>query len=206
MKIGRRGSLSAFFTAKGIQGHSAYPHRAKNPLPALVRLMDIFANHELDQGTDHFGPSNLAITTIDTGNPANNVIPAQARATINIRFNDAHNTQSLSDWIKEQTIVVVRETGIDIDVKIKISGESFVTPPGRLSDIVSEAVSAEIGQLPEISTTGGTSDARFVRNHCPVVEFGLVGKSMHGVDERVEIAQISQLKSVYTRILKDYFA
>ena len=206
MKIGRRGSLSAFFTAKGIQGHSAYPHRAKNPLPALVRLLDIFANHEMDQGTDHFGPSNLAITTIDTGNLANNVIPAQAKATINIRFNDTHNSQSLSDWIKEQTILIVQETGIDIDVKIKISGESFVTPPGRLSDIVSMAVCAETGKLPKLSTTGGTSDARFVKNHCPVVEFGLVGKSMHGVDERVEIAQISQLKSVYTRILKDYFA
>ena len=206
MKIGRRGSLSAFFTAKGIQGHSAYPHRAKNPLPALVRLMDTFANHEMDQGTKHFGPSNLAITTIDTGNPANNVIPAQAKATINIRFNDTHNSQSLSDWIKEQTILVVQETGIDIDVKIKISGESFVTPPGRLSDIVSKAVCAETGKFPELSTTGGTSDARFVKNHCPVVEFGLVGKRMHGVDERVEIAQISQLKSVYTRILKYYFA
>ena len=206
MKIGRRGSLSAFFTAKGIQGHSAYPHRAKNPLPALVRLLDIFANHEMDQGTDHFGPSNLAITTIDTGNLANNVIPAQAKATINIRFNDTHNSQSLSDWIKEQTILVIQETGIDIDVKIKISGESFVTPPGRLSDIVSQAICAETGKFPELSTTGGTSDARFVKNHCSVVEFGLVGKSMHGADERVEIAQISQLKSVYTRILRDYFA
>ena len=206
MKIGRRGSLSAFFTAKGIQGHSAYPDRAKNPLPALVRLMDIFANYEMDQGTNHFGPSNLAITTIDTGNPANNMIPAQAKATINIRFNDTHNSQSLSDWIKEQTILVIQETGIDIDVKIKISGESFVTPPGRFSDIVLKAVCAETGKFPELSTSGGTSDARFVKNHCPVVEFGLVGKSMHGVDERVEIAQISQLKSVYTRILKDYFA
>ncbi len=206
MKIGRRGSLSAFFTAKGVQGHSAYPHRAKNPLPALVRLMDIFANQELDQGTDHFGPSNLAITTIDTGNPANNVIPAKAEATINIRFNDMHSGQSLSDWIKEQIILVTQKTGIDIDVEIKISGESFVTPPGRLSDTVSKAISAETGKLPELSTTGGTSDARFVKDHCPVVEFGLVGKTIHGVDERVEVAQIRQLKSVYMRILQDYFA
>ncbi|NDD09562.1 MAG: succinyl-diaminopimelate desuccinylase, partial [Rhodobacteraceae bacterium] len=206
MKIGRRGSLSAFFTAKGIQGHSAYPHRAKNPLPALVRLMDVFANHELDQGSDHFGPSNLAITTIDTGNPANNVIPAQAKATINIRFNDTHTGQSLSSWIKEQTDVISRETGIEIGVEIKISGESFVTPPGRLSDLVSKVVQAETGKLPELSTTGGTSDARFVKDHCPVVEFGLVGKTMHAVDERVEVAQIHRLKSVYTRILQDYFA
>ena len=206
MKIGRRGSLSAFFTAKGIQGHSAYPHRAKNPLPALVRLMDVFAKHELDQGSDHFGPSNLAITTIDTGNPANNVIPAQAKATINIRFNDIHTGQSLSRWIKEETDVISHETGIEIGVEIKISGESFVTPPGRLSDLVSKAVQAETGKLPELSTTGGTSDARFVKDHCPVVEFGLVGKTMHAVDERVEVAQINQLKSVYTRILQDYFA
>jgi len=206
MKIGRRGSLSAFFTAKGIQGHSAYPHRAKNPLPALVRLMDVFAKHELDQGSDHFGPSNLAITTIDTGNPANNVIPAQAKATINIRFNDIHTGQSLSRWIKEETDVISHETGIEIGVEIKISGESFVTPPGRLSDLVSKAVQAETGKLPELSTTGGTSDARFVKDHCPVVEFGLVGKTMHAVDERVEVAQIHQLKSVYTRILQDYFA
>jgi len=206
MKIGRRGSLSALFTAKGIQGHSAYPHRAKNPLPALVRLMDVFANHELDKGSDHFGPSNLAITTIDTGNPANNVIPAQAKATINIRFNDIHTGQSLSRWIKEETDVISHETGIEIGVEIKISGESFVTPPGRLSDLVSKAVQAETGKLPELSTTGGTSDARFVKDHCPVVEFGLVGKTMHAVDERVEVAQINQLKSVYTRILQDYFA
>ena len=206
IKIGRRGSLSAFFTAKGVQGHSAYPHRAKNPIPALLSLMDTFVNHELDKGTDHFGPSNLAITTIDTGNPANNVIPAQAKATINIRFNDTHSGQSLSDWIKEQTLLVARETGIDIGVEIKISGESFVTPPGRLSDIVSKAVFAETGKWPELSTTGGTSDARFVKNHCPVVEFGLVGKTIHGVDERVEIVQICQLKSVYMQILQDYFA
>ena len=205
MKIGRRGSLSAFFTAIGVQGHSAYPHRAKNPLPALVRLMDLFANHELDEGTDHFVPSNLAITTIDTGNPANNVIPAQAKATINIRFNDKHSGQSLIRWIEQQTGLVIQETGIDIAVEVKISGESFVTPPGRLSDIVSKAIFAETGKSPELSTTGGTSDARFVKNHCPVVEFGLVGKTMHGIDERVAMVQIRQLKSVYTRILKDYF-
>ena len=134
------------------------------------------------------------------------MIPALAKATINIRFNDTHSGQSLGDWIKEQTVLVAQQTGIDISVEIKVSGESFVTPPGRLSDIVSRAVAAETGKSPELSTTGGTSDARFIRNHCPVVEFGLVGKTMHGVDERVEIVQIHQLKSVYTRILQDYFS
>ncbi len=206
IKIGRRGSLTAFFTAKGVQGHSAYPHLAKNPIPAMVRLMDGLADHELDQGTEHFDPSNLAITTIDTGNPVNNVIPGQIKATVNIRFNDAHSGQSLSDWIMEQTNRVAHQTGIEFSVDIKRSGESFLTPPGQLSSIISNAVHAETGKTPALSTTGGTSDARFVKDICPVVEFGLVGKRMHGVDERVEVEQIHSLKAVYTRILQDYFA
>ncbi|ATG37547.1 succinyl-diaminopimelate desuccinylase DapE [Phaeobacter piscinae] len=205
IKIGRRGSLSAWFTVTGVQGHSAYPHRAKNPLNAMVRLMDRLASHELDQGTDHFDASTLAVVTIDTGNPATNVIPAQARSTVNIRFNDAHSGAALSDWLRAEAARVARDFDVDIGVEIKISGESFITPPGPLSDLVSAAVEAETGRKPELSTTGGTSDARFVKNHCPVVEVGLVGKTMHQVDERVEIAQIHQLKSIYGRILRDYF-
>ncbi|AHD11420.1 succinyl-diaminopimelate desuccinylase [Phaeobacter gallaeciensis] len=206
IKIGRRGSLSAWFTVTGVQGHSAYPHRAKNPLNAMVRLMDRLASHELDQGTDHFDASTLAVVTIDTGNPATNVIPAQARSTVNIRFNDAHTGAELSDWLRAEAARVAKDFDVDIGVEIKISGESFITPPGPLSDLVSAAVEAETGRKPELSTTGGTSDARFVKNHCPVVEIGLVGKAMHQVDERVEIAQIHQLKSIYGRILRDYFA
>ncbi|AUQ76301.1 succinyl-diaminopimelate desuccinylase [Phaeobacter piscinae] len=205
IKIGRRGSLSAWFTVTGVQGHSAYPHRAKNPLNAMVRLMDRLASHELDQGTDHFDASTLAVVTIDTGNPATNVIPAQARSTVNIRFNDAHSGAALSDWLRAEAARVASDFDVDIGVEIKISGESFITPPGPLSDLVSAAVEAETGRKPELSTTGGTSDARFVKNHCPVVEVGLVGKTMHQVDERVEIAQIHQLKSIYGRILRDYF-
>ncbi|MEC8628957.1 MAG: succinyl-diaminopimelate desuccinylase [Pseudomonadota bacterium] len=206
MKIGRRGSLTAYFTAKGTQGHAAYPHRALNPLPALARLIDRLASHELDQGTDHFDASTLAVTTIDVGNPATNVIPAEGRATINIRFNDIHSGDSLTQWLQSQIDAVAAETGVAFDMRIKVSGESFLTPPGALSDLVAAAVLDETGVDPVKSTSGGTSDARFVKNHCPVVEFGLVGKTMHQVDEHVEVAQIEQLKSIYTRILRDYFA
>jgi succinyl-diaminopimelate desuccinylase len=206
IKIGRRGSLTAFFTVTGKQGHSAYPHRANNPLPAMARLMDRLASHELDQGTDHFDASTLAIVTIDTGNPATNVIPAQAAATVNIRFNDKHSGDSLTAWLQSQVDAVASDYNIQIDMRVKVSGESFITPPGALSDLVSAAVQAETNIVPELSTTGGTSDARFVKAHCPVVEFGLVGQSMHQVDEHVEVAHIHQLKSIYTRILRDYFA
>jgi succinyl-diaminopimelate desuccinylase len=206
MKIGRRGSLNGYFTVVGQQGHSAYPHRALNPMPAMARLMDRLASHELDTGTAHFDASTLAVVTIDTGNPATNVIPAQTRATINIRFNDSHSGASLSEWLQAEAAQVDAEFGTKTAVMIKISGESFLTPPGPLSDLVARSVAAQTGVTPELSTTGGTSDARFVKDHCPVVEFGLVGKTMHQVDERVEIAQIHQLKAIYARILKDYFA
>ena len=206
MKIGRRGSMNAWFTVTGKQGHSAYPHRALNPMPAMARLMDRLASHELDQGTDHFDASTLAVVTIDTGNAATNVIPAETRACINIRFNDIHTGEGLSYWLRDEAAKVDAEFGTKTEVQIKISGEAFLTPPGPLSDLVAKAVEAETGVTPELSTTGGTSDARFVKNHCPVVEFGLVGKTMHAVDERVEVAQIVQLKAIYARILQDYFA
>ncbi len=206
IKIGRRGSMSAWFEVIGTQGHSAYPHRANNPLPAMVRLMDRLASHELDQGTAHFDASTLAVVTVDTGNPATNVIPARCKATVNIRFNDTHSGASLSDWLKAEAAQVAEAFGVEITTRIKISGESFLTPPGPLSDLVAKAVEAETGVTPELSTTGGTSDARFIKDHCPVVEFGLVGQSMHQVDEHVRLAHIETLKAVYARILKDYFA
>jgi succinyl-diaminopimelate desuccinylase len=206
MKIGRRGSMTAQITATGVQGHSAYPHRAKNPLSAMVRLLSRLDGEPLDRGTPHFDPSTLAITTIDCGNPANNVIPARATATVNIRFNDTHSGATLSDWIRGEAAVVAEATGVEIALKISISGESFLTPPGEFSALVATAVQAETGHKPVASTSGGTSDARFVKDHCPVVEFGLVGKTMHQVDERVEIAHIHTLKAIYSRILRDYFA
>ncbi|MFT5065184.1 MAG: succinyl-diaminopimelate desuccinylase [Yoonia sp.] len=206
MKIGRRGSLTAWITLTGVQGHSAYPHRAKNPLHAGVRLLDRLASHEMDQGTDHFDPSSLAVVTIDTGNPATNVIPSQMTAAVNIRFNDQHSGASVSAWLQVEADKIMLETGVTVTMKIKISGESFITPPGDLSDLVAGAVKTETGRTPELSTSGGTSDARFVKNHCPVVEFGLVGRTMHQVDERVAVDQIGQLKAIYMRILTNYFA
>ena len=203
IKIGRRGSMTAWFIITGVQGHSAYPHRAKNPLPAMARLMDRLASFELDQGTDH---STLAVVNIDTGNNATNVIPAETRSVVNIRFNDTHSGAGLSDWLRAEADTIAQEFSVNVETEIKISGESFLTPPGDLSALVAKAVEAETGRVPEFSTTGGTSDARFVKNHCPVVEFGLVGKSMHQVDERVVVEQITQLKQIYTRILRDYFA
>lgn len=206
IKIGRRGSLTAKFRVIGSQGHSAYPHRANNPLPAMVRLMDRLASHTLDDGTAHFDASTLAVVTVDTGNPASNVIPAECRATVNIRFNDVHSGASLTAWLEAQADEVRKDFGVEIVLEVKISGESFITPPGDLSDLVARAVEAETGVSPELSTTGGTSDARFVKAHCPVVEFGLVGQSMHQVDEHVKVAHITELKAIYTRILHDYFA
>lgn len=205
MKIGRRGSLTAFFTVHGVQGHSAYPDRAKNPLPAVARLVDLLSSHVLDTGTAHFDPSTLAVVTIDTGNPATNVIPATTRATVNIRYNDLHTGDSLTRWLRDQADGVAAAFGLRIEMSVKISGESFLTPPGPLSDMVATAVEAETGRRPALSTSGGTSDARFVKDHCPVVEFGLVGRTMHQVDERVSVAQIGQLKAIYARILRDYF-
>jgi succinyl-diaminopimelate desuccinylase len=206
MKIGRRGSMNGYFTITGVQGHAAYPHRANNPLPAMARLMDQLSTATLDTGTAHFDASTLAVVTIDTGNPATNVIPAQCRATVNIRFNDAHSGASLTNWLQEHANEVSKDFNLRVDLDVSISGESFMTPPGELSDLVARAVQVETNRTPVLSTSGGTSDARFVQHHCPVVEFGLVGKTMHQVDERVEIAQIHQLKSIYTRILRDYFA
>ncbi|MGB5863220.1 MAG: succinyl-diaminopimelate desuccinylase [Sulfitobacter sp.] len=206
IKIGRRGSMTTRFRVVGKQGHSAYPHRANNPLPAMMRLMDRLASHELDTGTDHFDPSTLAVVTVDTGNPATNVIPAECSATVNIRFNDTHSGASLTEWMDAEIDAICEAYSVQIETKTKISGESFITPPGDLSTMVSDAVKAVTGVTPTLSTTGGTSDARFVKSHCPVVEFGLVGQSMHQVDEHVRVDHIHELKAIYTRILQDYFA
>ena len=205
IKIGRRGSMTAFFTATGRQGHSAYPHRAANPLPPLVRLLDRLAGHELDKGTEHFDPSTLALTTIDVGNPANNVIPERARATCNIRFNDAHTSRKLAMWILQEAAAATAGSEVRIETEFKVSGESFITEPGLLSEVISEAASAETGRTPELSTTGGTSDARFIKAMCPVAEFGLVGKTMHQVDERAPVEEIRALARIYRGVLDRYF-
>ncbi|SET21492.1 succinyl-diaminopimelate desuccinylase [Oceanicella actignis] len=206
MKIGRRGSMTAWITAHGRQGHAAYPHRALNPLPALARLVDRLASRRLDEGTEHFEPSTLAVTTIDVGNPATNVIPAEGRATVNIRFNDAHDSASLEAWLRDEAERVARETGVRFDLRVKVSGESFLTPPGPFCQLIADAVEAETGLRPVASTSGGTSDARFVKDMCPVVEFGLAGATMHQTDERVPAEDVRKLARIYARIMRDYFA
>ena len=206
MKIGRRGSMTARLEARGVQGHSAYPARARNPMSALVALLARLEETALDAGTPHFDASTLAITTIDCGNPANNVIPARGTATVNIRFNDAHSGASLTAWLRGHAAAVQAATGVEIGVIVSVSGESFLTPPGDFSALVAGAVQAETGRVPVASTSGGTSDARFVKDHCPVVEFGLVGRTMHQVDERVAVADIRALTAIYGRVLRAYFA
>ena len=206
MKIGRRGSMTAYFTIRGVQGHSAYPHRANNPLPIMAKLICDLTSFELDQGSKHFDPSTLAFTTIDTGNLANNVIPAETKATVNIRFNDLHTSKKLSIWLEKITKRIASENDVEINTEIQVSGESFITALGDFSDLISNSVHLETGIYPEASTSGGTSDARFIKDHCPVVEFGLVGKTMHQIDERVSIDQVYKLKAIYFNIIKNYFA
>ena len=205
IKIGRRGSLNAYLTVDGVQGHSAYPHRAANPIPVMIRLLATLQDRQLDDGYPEFQPSNLQVTTIDVGNPATNVIPKTARARLNIRFNPAHTGRALGDWIEAEAAKAGDGFNGEVTARIEISGEAFLTEPGDFVAVVADAVEAEAGRRPELSTTGGTSDARFIRTLCPVVELGLVGATMHAVDERTPIAQIEQLTAVYRRLIRRYF-
>ena len=206
IKIGRRGVMTAHIHAAGTQGHAAYPHRAKNPLDALVAFLHELTATPLDTGTAHFDPTSVAITTIDAGNPTHNVIPAKARATVNIRFNDTHTGASITRDLQALADRVVARTGVALRVETRIAGEAFLTPPGALSDLASGAMQAETNRSPELSTSGGSSDARFVKDICPVVEVGLVGTSLHQVDEYAETAQIEALTRVYRRMLAGWFA
>ena len=206
IKIGRRGSITVKIVAKGLQGHAAYPHRVRNPLHALTRLLNDLVTTPLDQGTAHFDPSGLQVTTIDCGNPASNVVPETARATLNIRFNDLHSGDSLEAMIRARAAAISAETGVDFTFAADVSGECFLTKPGPFVDLVASVVRDETGLNPVLSTSGGTSDARFVKDHCPVLEFGLVGHFMHQVDERVPADQVRQLARIYRHILERYFA
>lgn len=197
MKIGRRGSLTGKITVTGTQGHAAYPHLADNPIPKLVTILKTLDDLKLDDGTAHFQPSNLEIVTVDTGNTADNVIPAQCRATFNVRFNDTWTGASLEKKLRG----AIDALRIPYQMNVRVSGESFYTPPGKLSDMLQDAVKKVTGQAPELSTSGGTSDARFIRNHCPVVEFGLTGKTAHKTDERVPIKEVTALADIYTAVL-----
>jgi succinyl-diaminopimelate desuccinylase len=201
VKIGRRGSLSGRLTVHGIQGHVAYPQFADNPLHPLVRLLADLVAERLDDGTPHFQPSNLQITSIDTDNEAPNVIPAQASAVFNIRFNDLHTSASLEARLRDR----LERAGMRYELQISVSGEAFVTAPGAFTDLVSNAVRSVTGITPELSTSGGTSDARFIKDFCKVAEFGLVGETMHKVDERASAADIERLTETYRRILDAWF-
>jgi succinyl-diaminopimelate desuccinylase len=201
VKIGRRGSLTGRLTIRGVQGHVAYPQFADNPLHPLARALADLIAEPLDQGTPHFQPSNLQVTSIDTGNEAPNVIPAEARAAFNIRFNDLHTAASLEAWLRSR----LDRTGARYKLDLTVSGEGFVTEPGPFTELVAAAVRAVTGVTPELSTSGGTSDARFIKNYAKVAEFGLVGETMHKVDERASLADIEALTKVYHRILDAWF-
>jgi len=202
IKIGRRGSLTGILKVTGTQGHVAYPHLADNPLPRLTAMLDKIAKHEFDTGNEFFPPTNLELTTIDTGNPADNIIPAAAEAHFNVRFNDQWNARTLEEKIRSLLDLV----SPDYELTCVSNAASFITRPNEWTDIVAKAVTTITGQTPELSTKGGTSDARFVSTYCPVVEFGLTNKTIHQIDEHVEIADMHQLTAVYKKILENYFA
>jgi succinyl-diaminopimelate desuccinylase len=204
IKIGRRGSLTGKLTVYGTPGHAAYPHLADNPIPRLMQMLQALIATPLDSGSTHFQPSTVTITTIDVGNAATNVIPGVAKAGFNIRFNDLHSGAKLKTWLTQTFDGLAGGGGYDLQVKI--SGESFLTPPGPLTEMVSRAVADVLGVTPELSTTGGTSDARFIKDACPVCEFGMVGLTMHKADERCSIADIASLTEIYRRILESFFA
>jgi succinyl-diaminopimelate desuccinylase len=205
IKIGRRGSFSAEFTFFGTQGHVAYPARAKNPIPPLVALLDHLTKLRLDEGTPEFQPSNLEIVTIDVGNAALNVIPAAAAARFNIRFNDRHTQSSLRAFAKAEIERAANTAGLQCEISFTGNGEAFLTRPGAFTDLVGRAVREVTGRAPALSTTGGTSDARFIKDLAPVVEFGLVGASMHKIDEHAALADIEALTQIYERTLALYF-
>ncbi|MEI9990742.1 MAG: succinyl-diaminopimelate desuccinylase [Rhizomicrobium sp.] len=206
LKIGRRGTMNVRLTVTGTQGHAAYPAKANNPIPAMAELVSALSGWKLDDGTDHFDPSTLAFTTVDVGNPATNVIPAEARAGFNIRFNDRHKSAGLIAHIESEAARIATARGIGIAVSAHASGEPFLTTPGDFTAMLSRVVHEVTGRMPELSTTGGTSDARFIKDFCPVVEMGLPGGTMHKADECVPVAEIETLTALYARVLDAYFA
>jgi succinyl-diaminopimelate desuccinylase len=201
IKIGRRGSLNAQLTVFGVQGHTAYPHLAKNPIHTLIDMLNALINLHLDDGSEHFQASTLQVSTIDVGNSATNVIPAKAKTVFNIRYNGLHNSTTLDKILRDALDPIDENYKLDIHV----SGESFLTPPGDLSNIISKAIKSVTGKTPELSTTGGTSDARFIKNYCPVAEFGLVGQTMHKSDECVAIKDLESLTEIYLAVLEQFF-
>ncbi len=208
IKIGRRGSLSAALVVHGTQGHAAYPHLADNPVHRLTAIISRLLEKPLDEGSAHFEPSSLQVTSIDTGNRAVNVIPASCRAQFNIRFNDHHSADSLKHWLHGICAAVTGEGDGHYELEFLSTGDCFVTEPGPLVDLVGESVQHVTGRndRPQLMTNGGTSDARFIKDYCPVLEFGLVGQTMHKVDECVAVADLDTLSRIYGEILETYFS
>ena len=205
IKIGRRGSLTGRITVHGRQGHVAYPHRAENPIPGLLRLAQGLLAEPLDAGTAHFDASNLEFTTMDVGNPATNVIPAEARATFNIRFNDLWTPEILAAEL-ERRLAAAAGNAVRYSLDVRPTNSvAFLTQPDAFVEQVADAIEAETGRRPALSTTGGTSDAHFIKDACPVIEFGLVGRTMHQVDERVAVADLDRLAAIVGRVLDAYF-
>ena len=206
IKVGRRGSINAYIEVQGEQGHVAYPHRAANPMPVLLRLLNALQMRHLDDGYERFQPSNLEITTVDVGNPTTNVIPAKATTRVNVRFNPAQSGPALAAWFQDEAAKAGEGFAGTVSVRTAISGEAFLTEHSPFVELVASTVRTITSQEPDLSTTGGISDARFIRSLCPVVEFGLVGATMHAIDERVPVTEIEQLTTVYQRIIEGYFA
>ena len=201
-KIGRRGSLTGWLTVFGTQGHTAYPHLADNPLSRLVKMLAPLSEETLDEGTKYFPPTTVAIASIDTGNSASNVIPNKATATFNIRFNDSRTSEEIENWLRN----IFEEVGGKFELETACSSNAFITQPGALSEDLVDSVKEVTGLSPELSTTGGTSDARFIRKYCPVIEFGGVGKTMHKINEHVEIDDIRVLSDIYFALLRRFFS
>ena len=202
IKIGRRGSMTAFLTVHGASGHAAYPHLADNPVERLVKMLSAVLDKPLDDGTEHFQPSTTVVTTIDVGNPVANVIPARAEARINVRFNDLHTGAGVETLLRRR----LDDIGGDYDLDARVSGEPFLFPPGPLSNLVAGAVEKATGKRPEFSTAGGTSDARFIKDHCPVCEYGMTNQTAHKADENALVSNIRLLSDIYQSVLDGFFA
>lgn len=205
IKIGRRGSVVGELIVHGKQGHAAYPQKADNPVPKLARLVDRLSSQTIDQGTPHFQPSNLQVTVIDVPNTASNVIPAFARAVFNIRYNDIWNRPRIEEWVRLQLQAASADRDIRYDVRFSGTGDVFLTQPGPVVSTLVDAVRAVTGRTPRLTTGGGTSDARFIKDYCPVIEFGLVNQTIHQVDEHVPLADLQNLTEIYQRFIAGYF-
>jgi succinyl-diaminopimelate desuccinylase len=206
IKIGRRGSISGTLILRGTQGHVAYPQLAKNPVPAMLQALAALHREPLDKGTENFDASNLEVTGLDTSTQTFNVIPEEVRARFNIRFNDLHTADSLRELVLSRSVAAIGDTDLQLQIDWEPSSDCFLTKRGPFTDLVADAVKEVSGTAPKLSTTGGTSDARFIKDYCAVVEFGLVGQTMHKIDERVPVSDVEKLTQIYLRVLERYFS